>query len=71
MNKLNRLINAYEMRNPGTYSPEDLHDETLDALRELRELRERVEEFREIKEQIAALLLLDVVEDPHDRGGES
>lgn len=42
---LNRMIAAYEERNPNRWHrPEDLPGDTLEALKELRELREKISE---------------------------
>lgn len=41
---LNRMIAAYEERNPARWHGHDLPEDTLEALKELRELREKVKE---------------------------
>lgn len=46
---LNRMISAYEERNPQRWlKPEDLPEDTLEALREYQELREKVNDVAEI-----------------------
>lgn len=46
---LDRMIAAYEQRNPNRWHrPQDLPDDTLEALKELRELREKVAEVMDV-----------------------
>lgn len=46
---LNRMIAAYEERNPNRWHrPEDLPGDTLEALKELRELREKIGEVLDV-----------------------
>ena len=48
-NELDRLIAAYETRDPKQWHrPEELPAATLEALEELRELRDRVKEMMDL-----------------------
>ncbi len=59
---LNRMIAAYEVRDPGRWHGHDLPGDTLEALKELRELREKVKE-------VADILGLHELNSPLNKGG--